>query len=116
VVLALTDQEDDVMSVIASLQIVAIPHVVCVIGHVIVDTLKTETAVSVITTLLIVLLDNMLLGIPVIPVTLFHQTDTIQLLAHVIGHVIVATTSQVIVVSVITIITTSMIVLSENTK
>ena len=104
------------MSVTVSLQIVAIPHVAYVIGHVIVDILKTETAVSVITILLIVLLDNTLLEIPVIHVTLFHQTDIIQQLDHVIGHVIVDTTNQAIVVSAITIITTSTIVLSENTR
>lgn len=93
------------MCVLISHQIVAIPHVDYVIGHVIVDTLKMETAVSVITILLIVLLDNTLLEIPVIHVTLFHQTDTTQQLVHVIGHVIVATTNQGIHVSE-TIITT----------
>lgn len=111
-----TEQMGAVMCVIASHQIVTTQHADYVIGHVIVATLKMETAVSVIITLLTVLLDNMPLVIRATHVALSHQTDTIQLLDHVIGTVIVDTTNRAIAVSVITTITTSTTVLSENIK
>ncbi len=76
-----------------------------VIGVVKVATTSQETLVSVITTTIHhVLLDSIHLATHVIGVTLLHQMPTIQQLGHVIGTVIVATTSQVIAVSVITII------------
>lgn len=70
-----------------------------VIGVVKVVTTNQETLVSAtITTIHHVLLANIHLVIHATGVTLLHQMATIPLLAHVIGHVIVATTNQEIAV------------------
>jgi hypothetical protein len=111
-----TDQEDDAMFVLISHQIVAIPHVGYVIGPVMLIILKMGISVSVITIPPTALLDNINQGIHATLVTLFLQTDTIPLLAHVIGRVIAATTNQGIHVSETITTTISTTVLSENTK
>lgn len=104
------------MSVLISHQIVAILLVEHVIGPVMLTILKMGISVSVITRHQIVLLDNINQEIHATLVTLSQQTDTIPMLAHVIGHAIVGTTNQGIHVSETTITTISTTVLSENTK
>jgi hypothetical protein len=70
-----------------------------VIGVVKVATTNQATLVSATTTTIHhVLLDNTLLVIHATGVTLLHQMHTTSLMEAVIGHVIVDTTSQVIVV------------------
>ena len=111
-----TNQEDDVISVLISHQIVAILTAEHVIGPVMLTILKMGISVSVITRHQIVLQDNINQGIHATLVPLSLQTDIIPLLAHVIGLVIVATTNQGIHVSETITTTISTTVLSENTK
>jgi hypothetical protein len=77
---------------------------IAVIGHVIAVTFNRAIRVSA-ATILIVVQDNICQAIHVILVAQSLQTDTILRQTHVTGHATVATTNQVIPVSVITLIT-----------
>ena len=88
-----------VSTVIQNLRTLITLHRIHVIGAVKVVTTSQETHVSATTTIIHhVLLASIHLVIPATGVILLHQMATIPLLAHVIGHVIVATTNQEIAV------------------